>query len=254
MFDQLKQGGAIVIGGSGGLGAEIVRTFARTGSGVAFNFHSRPARAQELTAELSRDGARVLSQQADLQDLDSISSLLTKAETTFGWIHTVVYASGPTIRLSPIAELPPADWAAAVNADVNGFFNLLHVTMPALRRSKGSIVALSTAGTLRFPPLDVMSAGPKACVDMLVMGVAREEGRHGVRANLIGVGHIEAGQGLTIQDDPRGKRLAERVLAATPLRRFGTAADIANAALFLASPMAAYVTGERICVDGGGHV
>lgn len=254
MFDELKKGGAVIIGGSGGLGAEITRTFARIGSGVAFNYHRRADRAQALSDELTGVGARVLMQQADLQDLGSIRSLLDAAEAAFGSVHTVIYASGPTVRISAIADLPPAEWASIVNTDVNGFFNLLHVAIPVLRRSRGSIVALSTAGTTRFPPLDVMSAGPKASVEMLIQGVAREEGRNGIRANSVGVGQIEAGQGLSIQDDPRGKRLAERVLAATPLRRYGQASDIANTVLFLASNMAGFVTGERICVDGGGHV
>ncbi len=254
MFTELQQGCAVVIGGSGGLGAEISRTFARVGSAVAFNYHQRIERAESLQTELEQSGARALMQQADLGNIESIKTLFAEAEQQFERIHTVVYASGPTVRISAIADLPPQEWAAIVNADVNGFFNLIHVAIPFLRRSRGSLVALSTAGTKRFPPLDVMSAGPKASVEMLVQGIAREEGRNGIRANCVGVGHIEAGQGLSIQQDPRGKRLAERVLAATPLRRLGSAADIAHAVLFFASPMASFVSGEMLCVDGGGHV
>ncbi|MDB5968377.1 MAG: short-chain dehydrogenase/reductase [Hydrocarboniphaga sp.] len=251
---ELKKGAAVIIGGSGGLGIEISRSFARVGSAVAFNYHQRAQRAEALHSELADAGARALMRQADLADVGSIRALFDAAEQQFGSIHTVVYASGPTVRISAIADLPPEEWAGIVNADVNGFFNLVHVAIPALRRSRGSLVALSTAGTRRFPPLDVMSAGPKASVEMLVQGIAREEGRNGIRANCVGVGHIDAGQGLTIQQDPRGKRLAERVLAATPLRRLGTAADIANAVLFFASPMASFISGEMLCVDGGGHV
>lgn len=254
MFEALQQGGAVIIGGSGGLGQEITRRFAGVGSGVAFNYQRNAERANALQQELVAQGHRSLMQQADLHDLDALRALFAAAETTFGSIHTVVYASGPTVRISAIADLPPQEWAGIVHADVNGFFNLIHVAIPVLRRSRGSIVALSTAGTTRFPPLDVMSAGPKASVEMLVQGIAREEGRNGIRANCVGVGHIEAGQGLSIQQDPRGKRLAERVLAATPLRRLGSAEDIANAVLFFASPMASFVSGERLCVDGGGHV
>jgi NAD(P)-dependent dehydrogenase (short-subunit alcohol dehydrogenase family) len=254
MFEELRHGGAVIIGGSGGLGSEIVRRFARIGSAVAFNYHRNAERAEALNAEVSATGSRSLLRQATLQDIDSIRALLSAAEQTFGSIHTVVYASGPTVRIAAIADIPPQEWADIVNVDVNGFFNLVHVAIPFLRRSRGSLVALSTAGTHRFPPLDVMSAGPKASVQMLVNGIAREEGRHGIRANCVGVGHIEAGQGLLIQQDPRGKRLAERVLAATPLRRLGTATDIANAVLFFASPMAAFISGEMLCVDGGGHV
>ncbi|WP_428312987.1 SDR family NAD(P)-dependent oxidoreductase [Hydrocarboniphaga sp.] len=254
MFEELKDGAALIIGGSGGLGSEISRLFARTGSAVAFNYHRNAERAQALQAELAGNGGRVLMQQAELADIAALRRLFEQCETQFGRIHSVIYASGPTVRISAIADLAPEQWAAIVDADVNGFFNLIHVAIPALRRSRGSLVALSTAGTRRFPPLDVMSAGPKASVEMLVQGIAREEGRNGIRANCVGVGHIEAGQGLSIQQDPRGKRLAERVLAATPLRRMGSAEDIANAVLFFASSMASFVSGEMLCVDGGGHV
>ncbi len=254
MFEQLKQGAVLVLGGSGGLGAEICRSFAACGSAVAFNFHQRAERAHVLRTELESSGARAMMSQADLADVQSIRALFVETEQRFGSIHTVVYASGPTVRISAIADLPPDEWARVIDTDVKGFFNLVHVAIPFLRKSKGSLVALSTAGTRRYPPLDVMSAGPKASVEMLVQGIAREEGRNGIRANCVGVGHIEAGQGLSIQQDERGKRLAERVLAATPLRRMGSAADIANAVLFFASPMASFVSGEMLCVDGGGHV
>lgn len=254
MFEALQEGCALIIGGSGGLGAEICRSFARVGSGLAFSYQQRSARAEVLQQELAADGHSSLFAKVDLQELDTIRALFAQAESRYGRIHTVVYASGPTVRISAIADLPPAEWAAIANADINGFFNLIHVAVPYLRRSKGSLVALSTAGTTRFPPLDVMSAGPKASIEMLVQGIAREEGRNGIRANCVRVGHIEAGQGLAIQDDPRGKRLAERVLAATPLRRLGSARDVANAVLFFASPMASFISGENLCVDGGGHV
>lgn len=254
MIKPFEQGCALVIGGSGGLGVEICQQFCHHGSAVAFNYHSNERRAAELSERLSGNGGKSLYQQADLQDLSSLAALFEQAESNFGSIHTVVYASGPKVRISAIADLPPAEWAAVVNADVNGFFNLIHIAIPYLRKSKGSLVALTTAGTKRYPPLDVMSAGPKASVEMLVYGIAREEGRNGIRANCVGVGHIDAGQGASIQDDPRGKRLAERVLAATPLRRLGSAEDIANAVLFFSSPMAAFISGETLCVDGGGHI
>lgn len=254
MIPPFDTGCAVVIGGSGGLGIDICRTLARHGSPVAFNYHANRHKAESLQQELAQQGAASLFQQVSLDEIDSIKTLFQDAEDTYGSIHTVVYASGPKVRISPIAELPPEEWATTINADVNAFFNLIHVAIPYLRRSKGSLVALTTAGTKRYPPLDVMSAGPKASVELLVQGICREEGRNGIRANCVGVGHIEAGQGLSIQNDPRGKRLAERVLAATPLRRLGTAQDIANAVLFLASPMADFISGSTICVDGGGHV
>lgn len=254
MFDALRDGGVVVVGGTGGLGAEVCRRFAALGSGVTIGYRSQAARAESLRDELGGGGARILAARIDLAEPESLDAAFAASEAAFGRIHTVVFASGAVVRLEPISRMPREAWAECISADVLGFFNLIQAALPYLRRAQGSLVAMSTAATQRYAPLDILSAGPKASVEQLVKAVAREEGRYGVRANGVRVGHIEAGQGLSIQQDERGRRLAERVREATPLRRLGTAEDIANAVLFFASPMASYVSGEFIAVDGGGHV
>ena len=253
-FENLKDGCVVVAGGSGGLGRDIVRKFASVGSNVAFSYLRREQAAQDLEREVQAMGVQAFSARVDLTNVASIEAWMAQAEQRFGRVHTVVYASGPLVTIGPIAELDPAVWAAAVNTDVNGFFNLCHVGIPRLRRSKGSIVALSTAGIRRYPSLDITSAGPKAAVEMLVNGITREEGRNGIRANVVAVGQIAAGQGTGHLHNPRFQRLADKVVQATPLRRMGQGSEIADAVLFFASSMASFVSGESICVDGGGHV
>lgn len=253
-FENLKEGCAVVAGGSGGLGREIARKFASVGSNVAFSYLRRELPAQQLERELQTMGVQAFSSRVDLTDAATTADWMAQAEQRFGRIHTVVYASGPVVTIGPIAELDPAAWAAAINTDVNGFFNLCHAAIPCLRRSRGSIVALSTAGTRRYPSLDITSAGPKATVEMLVNGITREEGRNGIRANVVAVGQIAAGQGAEHLQNPRFQRLADKVVQATPLRRMGQASEVADAVLFFASSMASFVSGESICVDGGGHV
>ncbi|MES2481286.1 MAG: SDR family oxidoreductase [Pseudomonadota bacterium] len=253
-FENLQDGCAAIAGGSGGLGRDIVRKFASVGSNVAFSYLSREQPAKELEQEIQATGQGALAARVDLTDPASIRSWMAGAREKFGKIHTLVYACGPTVVIGPIADLTPEQWAAAVNADLNGFFNLCHVGIPYLRESRGSIVALSTAGIRRYPAMDITSAGPKAGVEMLVNGITREEGRNGIRANCVAVGQIDAGQGRDHLHDPRFERLAERVVRNTPLRRMGQSEEIANAVLFFASSMASFVSGESICVDGGGHV
>jgi len=252
-FAAMRDGCALVAGGTGGLGRAICRRFAQAGSPVVVGWRGDAAAGEALARELDRDGPGGLAARIDLSDPEGVEAAMQAAEARFGRVHTVVCAAGPKVKVGAIADLSPADWRAALDADAGGFFTLAVAAIPRLRRSRGSIVALSTAGTRRYPPLDVMSAGPKASVEMLVTGIAREEGRNGVRANAVGVGQIDAGQGAQMHDDPRFQRLAARVLKATPLRRFGTAEEVADAVLFLASPMASFVSGEMICVDGGGH-
>lgn len=253
VFDNPQAQGAVVVaGGSGGLGREIARAFAGQGLAVGIGYRANAEAAGVLAEELAGTGA--MAGRLDLGDEASVAGFLESVAGRFGGIGTVVYAAGPKVSIKPIAEFTPQEWNAALTQDATGFFTLCHHAIPHLRRARGSIVALSTAGTRRYPPLDVLSAGPKASVEMLVRGIAREEGRNGIRANAIGVGQIEAGQGAELLADPRFQRLAQRVLDGTPLRRWGTAADVAQVALFLASPMAAFVTGQTICADGGGHV
>lgn len=254
MFDTLEPGAVVVIGGSGGLGAEITTRFAGLGAPVVFTYRSDRERAERLQAVLTASGAQVQAQAIDLDDVDALVALFTEAQAGFGAIRAVVFASGPSVQLTPLAEMPLTQWQRCLNADATGFFNLLQAAIPHLRRSRGSLVALSTAATQRYAPLDILSAGPKASVEQLVRAVAREEGRNGIRANGVRVGLIDAGLGQSMLQQEHGKRMAETIVRATPLRRMGTAADVANAVLFFASPMASFVTGEFLSVDGGGGV
>lgn len=251
MYEDLKTGCAVIVGGSGGIGGAICRAFAAAGAPVAFTYRTGAARAEALTRELEAAGARARAIQADITAPEDARALLAAAADAFGAVRTLVFSSGPLVRFNPIADVPAEEFKAALDADVMGFFNAAQAALPCLRQSRGAIIALSTSGTARYPSLDILSAGPKASLEMLVKGLAREEGRNGVRANCIRVGQINAGQGLSMQEGERGKRIAQQALAATPLRRFGEAEDVANAALFFASDKASFVTGQCLNVDGG---
>lgn len=247
----------LVVGGSGGLGQVICRRFAESGSAVALTYNSNRERAEVAAAGVAAAGRKASIHGMRLENYAEVEAVIAEAELSHGSIHTVVYASGPNVThegYMPIAQVTPTEWERVVRADVIGYFNLIHAAIPALRRSAGSIVALTTAGLIRYPVGDILSAGPKAGVEHLTMGVAREEGRHGIRANTIGVGWIDAGQGATMKNIPRQAGFAEKFLKGTPIQRFGTAKDIADTALFLASASAGYVSGNLVCVDGGGHV
>ena len=109
----------------------------------------------------------------------------------------------------------------------------------------------SSAATLRYAPRDILSAGPKASVNLLTQAIAREEGRHGVRANIVAPGFITAGLGQHLLDTIISERELEGILRSAALRRMGTAEEVAEVVAFLASSKASLVTGQTIAADGG---
>ena len=111
-------------------------------------------------------------------------------------------------------------------------------------------MAITSAGLNRHPQLDILSTAPKAGVEALLRGVAREEGRYGVRANSVAPGVIDAGLFPRIVERV-GQAYVDGAMHNTALRRFGTVADTANATVFLASSSANFISGHRLVVDGG---
>jgi NAD(P)-dependent dehydrogenase (short-subunit alcohol dehydrogenase family) len=109
---------------------------------------------------------------------------------------------------------------------------------------------MSTAGMERHPPKDILSVVPKAGIEALVRGVAREEGRFGIRANSVGLGVIDAGLFHRLEERVTPE-FVQAMKSNTALRRFGTAREAADAAVFLASSVSGFITGQRLTVDGG---
>jgi 3-oxoacyl-[acyl-carrier protein] reductase len=241
---EARTGAALVVGASGGLGAAIATLLLARGCRVAATYR-RPgsARLAELAATPVTP-ATMLSYQLELTDADACARLVDTVVTDFSGLHTLVYAAGPHVS--------PEQFRNQLLADAAGFFNIAQPALPALRAAGGNIVAVTTAATTRFPVRDGLSAGPKGAVEALVRGLAAEEGRFGVRANCVGPGMLTDGMAETLIGSGD---LDERALAVTraniPLRRFGSAADIAEAVCFLASDRAAFISGQKLDVDGG---
>ncbi|MGR3425147.1 MAG: SDR family NAD(P)-dependent oxidoreductase [Sagittula sp.] len=248
---EFSAGAALVIGGSGGIGRAICHALAAEGSDVALSYRS-DAGAGDAVAQAIRDSGReAMAGAVDLLDPGSVHAFVDAAVEKFGSLHSVVYAAGPPLEFLYINEITPDEWARVINADVNGCFNLIEAVLPHLRRQgRGNVVALVTGAVDRSPPRDILSAAPKAAIQMLIRGVAREEGRSGIRANLVGPGYIEAGLGLaTVQHHTQD--YVDRMVRAIPLKRPGQAEDVADVVTFLLSDKARYVTGATIPVAGG---
>ena len=247
-----RAGAAMVVGGSGGLGSAIALELAARGSDIALTYRSNAASAEAAAAEVRRLGQRSWFAAVDLTDDEATAAAVAEFAGAAGGLHTLVCAAGPDVPQVHLSRVQPLAMRDQLDADAAGFFAAAFAALPHLRESRGSIVAVTTAGLGRFPVRDGLSTVPKAAVEAVVRGLAAEEGRFGVRANSVGPGMLTDGmaQRLMASGD-----LDDRALDAArsniPMRSFGTASDIAEAVCFLASDRAGYITGQHLAVDGG---
>jgi NAD(P)-dependent dehydrogenase (short-subunit alcohol dehydrogenase family) len=247
-----KAGAAVVTGGTGGLGEAVCRMLAERGSDVAFTYNKNAAKSGELVDELVGGGRRARAWPVDLVDEDATAAFVGEVVDDFGGIHTLVHAAGPHIPQLHLSRVEPAQYRESLAGEAVGFYNVVHHVLPHLRASKGSIVAITTAATRRYPVRDGLSSGTKGAVEAVVRALAAEEGRFGIRANCVGPGMMTDGmaQRLMASGDLDDAAL-DITLRNIPLRRFGDAVDIAEAVCFLASDRADFISGQMLDVDGG---
>ena len=247
------EGFALVIGGSGGVGTAICKELVESQVPLLLTYNSNQKRAGALVSELHAVSTDVACCQVSLQNLASLEAALELGLEAYGRLHSVFIATGYDIPHSPISDVTPELWQRVMRSDAEGAFNAIHATLPHLRTGGGgSYVHISSAGLLKYPPLDILSVAPKAAVEELIKGVAKEEGINNIRANSIAIGVIETGIFLRLKEQGVfDDAWIEGVKSALPLNRFGQPEEVAKMAVFLASNNAAYTTGQLIPVDGG---
>lgn len=251
MSGQFPSGATIVFGGSGGIGQEVAKSFGAAGSDVAVIYRSKAEVAERVAAQIREKGRKATTHKADVTDPAQVQAAVDAAVAAHGRVHTVVFGAGPVVEQVHIAETTHELWKRSIDIEVHGFFNVVQATLPKLRAAGGgSYVHLGSAGHVYWPSKDGLSVAPKAANEALVKGIAKEEGRHNVRANSVLVGVIEAGMFLELLKrgvfDQKWTDETQKMLA---IKRWGKPEEIGSAAVFLATN--GYVTGQQINVSGG---
>ncbi|CDO34445.1 SDR family NAD(P)-dependent oxidoreductase [Novosphingobium sp. KN65.2] len=246
-------GCALLFGGSGGIGRGVARTFADSGSDIAVVYRSKPDVAEEVAHYARSKGVAASVHAADVTDPEQVAAAVEGAVAAHGRIHTVVWGAGPLVNQRYLAETPMAEWRHAFDVEVHGFFAAARSIIPHMReQGGGSFVTLGSAGHDWWPARDGMSVAVKAANEQLVKGIAKEEGKHNIRANSVLVGVIDAGQ---LHELTRQGQFDEAWVAETHkllcLARWGTAEEIGHACVYFASNEGAYTTGQSISVSGG---
>ena len=240
MSDAFAGRAALVTGGAKGIGAAIVRGFAREGARVVFI--DRDATAG---ADLARDSGATFAE-ADVTDYPALQNIVA----THGPFDTLVNNAGVD-QHAFFTETKPEDWGRLVGVNLGSVCGTTHLVLPAMQAQKfGRIVNIASEAARLGSRGGAIYAAAKAGVIGFTKSIARENARYAITANVIAPGPIDTPM---LQDAVRdgGQKLLEAMQGATLLRRLGTPEEVAAAVLFLASREAAFITGETLGVSGG---
>jgi 3-oxoacyl-[acyl-carrier protein] reductase len=232
----------LVTGASGGIGRGIALRFAEVGAAVAVHHHRNPA--ADVVAEIEAAGGTAVALRADLTDDDACHELVRAAATWAGRLDTLVNNAGIQ-PVTPLPDLPVADWRAMIDVNLTSAFSCTQAAATVMAEG-GSVVHVASIEATQPSPGHAHYSTAKAALVMHARTAALEYGPRGIRVNAVSPGLIERPD--LAKDWPEG---VERWRTAAPLTRLGTPTDVANACVFLASPLATWITGHNLVVDGG---
>jgi 3-oxoacyl-[acyl-carrier protein] reductase len=237
---------AIITGASRGIGKEIAKTFINEGATVAFTYLSSDEKAKALEDELSANGGTIKGFKSNAADYQSAQDLGEAVVKAFGQIDILVNNAGIT-RDNLLMRMSEEQWDEVINTNLKSAFNLTKAVLrPMLKARKGSIINMSSVVGVSGNAGQSNYAASKAGMIGFTKSIAQELGSRNIRCNAIAPGFIE-----TEMTDALDEKVVQGWRDSIPLKRGGTPKDVANATLFLASEMSAYITGQTINVCGG---
>ena len=237
---------AIITGASKGIGKGIAETFAKQGANVAFTFLSSVEKGQALEQELQQYGTRVKGYRSDASKMEDAEALVAQVVEDFGGVHIVVNNAGIT-KDTLLMRMTEEDFNRVIEVNLNSVFNMTKaVQRTFLKQRSGSIINISSVVGVKGNAGQANYAASKAGIIGFTKSVSLELGSRNIRCNAIAPGFIETEMTAVLDENT-----VQQCRDGIPLKRGGSAEDVANACLFLASDMSGYITGQVMNVCGG---
>ena len=237
---------ALVTGAARGIGKAIALKFAAEGADVAFTDLVINEAAEETISEIAAFGHKVKGYASNAANFDETHAVVEEILRDFGRIDILVNNAGIT-KDGLVMRMTEDQWDAVINVNLKSAFNFIHAVIPGMARQKGgSIINMASIAGQMGNPGQVNYASSKAGLIAMAKSVAKEMGSRGIRANAIAPGFIVSEMTNALPEEVRAE-----YIKMIPMKRGGTVDEIANTALYLASDLSSYVTGQVIAVNGG---
>ena len=237
---------ALVTGAARGIGKAIALKFAEEGADVAFTDLVINEAAEETVSEIAAYGHKVKAYASNAAKFDETQAVVEQIIQDFGRIDILVNNAGIT-KDGLVMRMSEEQWDAVIAVNLKSAFNFIHAVVPQMARQKsGSIINMASIAGQMGNPGQVNYASSKAGLIAMAKSVAKEMGSRGIRANAIAPGYV-----ITEMTNALPEAVREEYIKNIPLKRGATVEEIANTALYLASDLSSYVTGQVIAVNGG---
>ncbi len=241
---------ALVTGGSRGIGAATVKLFAQAGADVVFSYNKNKEAAAQVEQEARKHGTRIESLKADLGKMADAKTLVNFTRERLGRLDVLVANAGIwNEKPEPIEQLSEREWDEMIRVNLKSVYAVIHFAVPhMIAQHGGKIVAISSTAGQRGESFHTHYGASKGAIISLVKGLSTELARHNILVNCVAPGWVDTDMSASVLRD---KKMQKGAVVAIPLKRAGTAEEIAGPVLFAASDLATFITGEVINVNGG---
>lgn len=244
---------ALISGGGRGIGRAIALGLAEDGADIAVNYRRDEEAARETVGEIEKLGRKAKAYAASVDSWEEDEAMVQAVIGDFGHIDILVNNAGIASRGNSVADTDPAELERVLRTHAFGSFYLSKLVLPSMReQERGDVIMISSVAAKSLSG----NGGPynmgKAAIEALAQTLYKEERRNNIHVNIVAPGLVETEMGRRLARATRGAKDIRELDAVSPFGRVCQPEDVANAVRYLVSEQAAYVTGQRIQVDGGG--